>query len=300
MAKINSFKKRTVILLSIIFVLAVLYTGTFIFGSGESFARNSIYTWLDSRFVSYVDKIEIYGPAGQIILQRKNNIWVITGTGEDYPVKQARPADLLSDLSRPGDYPVRSTAAAMQDVYGVGSNATRIIVRGGAGLPLLDLLIGNTDLTGGIFLRKTGQSEIRSGKDIFTVYTDNEKTFWYDLRIFPGLSADLVQRIRLTDGEKTTSITRDKNNWITENTGAVFDNAASYLRLLLEAEAENFIDAAEWEIQKTINVELGNGSSITVNIGPPDSRELCPARIVGSDLFYSISERTVNRIFSVL
>ena len=293
--------RKIIFLLIIIFALSAIYAGTFIFDT-HNISRNSAYVWLDRKFLAYIDRIEIYGPAGVINLQKKNNVWVMPGIGPDnqptdYPVKQIRVEDLLAELSKPGNYPVRSSSAALQDVYGLGENSSRITVRGGAGPPLLDLLVGNIDLTGQIFLRKAGQAEIRSGNDRFTMYTDNERSFWYDLRIFPDLNQDMIQRIHFSDNEKIITLTRNRNYWINESNQALFTNAESLVRYIIEAQAEDFIFTNNWEICKSIILELGDGSTRILNIGPPDYYGSCPAAITGSKIVFSLAEWTIKRIF---
>ncbi|MCL2834917.1 MAG: hypothetical protein FWD78_17235, partial [Treponema sp.] len=140
-----TFKKKSIILFTFIFCLALLYAAAVIFNTNGAGPQNSEYSWMDRKYIDYADRIEIYGPSSNFILVKRNNIWLMqdSGSGNNvyYPVKQARPQDLLSDLCRPGVYPVRSYSSSVQDVYGLGENASHIIVRGGAGPPLLDLLI---------------------------------------------------------------------------------------------------------------------------------------------------------------
>ncbi|MCL2833923.1 MAG: hypothetical protein FWD78_12195, partial [Treponema sp.] len=147
---------------------------------------------------------------------------------------------------------------------------------------------------------------------IFSIYTDNDKTFWYDLRIFPGLEADMIQRVHLNNNEKSLTLSRVKNAWINEDTGLVFTGAEPLIRSILDSQAENFFDtaaavdatnatdaaAATDTTESTIILELGNSGQLYLIIGKPDSSGACPARISNSELIYSISEWTVNKIFS--
>ena len=305
-----SFKKKALLLSAACAVLLLGLSGTCIFDSAaiNSQGANSRLIWLDLRFLSYADRIDITGSAGTgsegsrqvITLLKKNNIWVIPETDgnnrqTDYPARQIRVEELLSLLSRPGNYPVRSTSSVLW-IYGLDENASRITVRGGAGPPLLDLFIGYTDLTGGIFLRKAGQSEIRSGSDIFTLYTENDRNFWYDLSIFPGLSADMIQGFSIESENEKFALTRDRNGWIDKYSGTPFPRADSYLRNILDAQGENFTALSDWETSCRLVLETGNGELRALDIGPPGSRGERPARISGSNLVYSIGEWTFKRI----
>ena len=293
------YKKKAALLLAVISVLAIALILSFIFDSERVARRSSSYTWLDSRFLPLADRIEIRGQRGTITLLRKNNIWVMPDAHNvqiEYPVKQIRVDDMLAALSRRANYPVRSTSREMER-KGFGDDSSRITVYGGAGLPLLDMLIGYTDLSGGeVFLRKIGQSEIRSGADVFTMYTENDKTFWYDLRLFPDLTAAMVQRVHLISATEELILRRSGNNWINENTGAVISNGETYLRSLLDAQGEDFVsDLTGFEVFGSIVLELGDGSIVTIYLGQAGNRQL--ANIRGSRLFYLLGDWTVKRIW---
>lgn len=297
-----TFRKKICILMVIILFLLLILTGTYILDPERSAARNSNYAWLNKKYTDYIDRIEIYGSGKSITLIRKNNVWVLRDTGIggrtiDYPVRQIRAEDLLADLCRYGNYPVRSVSAASQEIYGLGNDAQRIIIHGGAGPPLLDLLIGYTDLTGGIFLRKAGLGEIRSGEDIFSVYTNSDKIFWYDLRIFPDVNPDMVQRIYFIDENTGTIIARSGAEWIDETTGSVLQDGQSVLRTVLDARAEDFTDSADWAVCKNIILELGNGTASILAIGPPDINGSCPAKTRDTEILYLLSEQTIRRLF---
>ena len=294
-----SFNKKLALLLILIFFLIMVYLGSFFF-STEANLRNSSYTWLDSRFVPLADRIEIYGLKGSIILLRKNNTWVISHGNNDYPVKPLRVEELFRDLSRRKNYPLRSTTSA-PETFGLAKGVSRIIVRGGVGLPLLDLLIGFTDVSGReLFLRKAGQKEIRSGEDIFTIYTESDDRFWYDLRIFPGLSPSMVQRIHcfpLSTGESPFTLSRKNNGWIIENTVFPVLRVESWLRSIIEAQGENFVDSMDWETVGTMVLELEDGSARILRISPPDAQGSRIAAVSGSPFAYSLSEWTIRRIW---
>ena len=300
----NEYKKKIVVYLSIIFLLALVYAATFIFDSQRAALRSSRHAWLEERHHDLISRIEIYSARGTTILERKNNVWVIPETDQnnniiDYPVRQIRVDDFLANLSRRGNYPIRSVSQAMERTA-FGNEPSRVIIRGGAGLPLLDLLIGFADHSGSIFLRGYGDREIRSGEDLFTVFTENDASFWYDLRLFPDVSLNMVQRIQVYEMENTGLfiISRNMNNWIDENTGTVLQGMDSFLRSVIESRGEDFIHSAELEIWSVIILELGDGNIRILDIGPPDIDNTHAARIRGLPLVYSLSEWTVRQLMA--
>ncbi|MDR0312512.1 MAG: DUF4340 domain-containing protein, partial [Treponema sp.] len=248
---------------------------------------------------------EIYGINANIILERKNNIWVMGAASSYYPVKQYRVEELLDSLTRKRNYPVRSSSVDPA-VLGLGDGALRITIRGGAGLPLLDLLIGSIDVSGKeVYLRKAGNKEIRSGPDVFTIYTNSTPQFWYDLRLFPELTPDMVQRVHLSmlstpnsplPSENQLTIVRRNNGWIIENLDMPFPNGESWVRSIIEAQAENFTSSQSTETYASITLELGTGAIRILNIGSPIADNSRIATVSGSAYSYSLSEWTVNRL----
>ena len=302
MTKKTKYRKKVFILLLIILGLSLVYAAIIFFDSQHRTDRASTFSLLDQRLLSYADRIEINGLYGTIILIKRNNAWVLIDKGNEYPVKQNPVDDLLAALCRRGVYPIRSNTAAESARYGVDGSVSRIIVRGGAGRPLLDLYIGYTDLTGGeIFLRKAGQNEIRSGVDRFTYYTENSKNFWYDLRLFPLIEPAMVQRIRLSsvldEEDRPLLISRSRNNWILENSNVQFSGGDYYLRSLLDTRAEDFAEHSGWILSENIFLELGDGSFRVLFIGPETIDGSRQAMVSDSSLVFSLSEWAVRRLY---
>ena len=333
------YKQKAVFLASLAVVLSVIYVLTFIFDPGSE--RSSSFAWLPASLLDLADRIEISGPGGTSVLSRKNNIWVFTaGTGEDnrslispefsgeYPVKQAKVNDLLAVLSRKDTYPLRAGTAAAREKLGLGEgSSSRIIVRGGAGLPLLDLYLGISDALGReVYLKRAGKNEIYSGEDRFTVYTDSKPQSWYDLRLFPdSVNIQEVQQAEVTrleideTGSQRESfvLRRSGGGWIipgNENTLLESTLVDAWLRSVLEAEGEDFSFFFPAPANGSIVLWLGDGSTRVIetcnysvvpagaaadNHGSPeeDGQKRLAARVSGSDLVYVLSERTANRLF---
>ena len=307
----SKYKKKLVVYLSVIFLLIFIYCLTIIFDSQRTALRLSNYIWFDQRHFDLINRIEIFGTyrisstdfANTTILDRKNNLWVISkidlnGNIIDYPVRQNRVDDFLAVLSRRGYYPIRSLSQAMER-SAFGNDPSRITIRGGSGPPLLDMLIGYTDhSTGSIFLRRYGEREIRSGEDLFTVYTESDLTFWYDLRLFPDINPAMVQRFHIfnIEDQEVFSLVRNMNSWIDENTDTAFPGADSYLRLIMDSRGESFVYNDNFNIYNSIILELGDGNIHILDIGYSDIDNNNAARIRGLPYIYSLSEWTVRNI----
>jgi hypothetical protein len=305
-------KRKALVLGSLVFVLALIYGAVWIFDSGRSYERNASFAWIDGDLLYQADGILISGLQGSTELKRKQGLWVIEEDGRDYPVRQLRVEDFLATLSRRGVYPLRASSAGAAERLGVGEgSASRIIIRGGAGLPLLDLLLGRPDATGReIYLRQAGRNEVRSGEDRFTQYLDSPRASWYDLRLFPDSSKpgiNTVQRVRVSafDGRGAYNLSRDNAAWVFEGEEEIAvdtQKAESWIRAILDAEAEGFTPSpGETEAGGgRLTLELGDGSVRTILVGPPDeegrrSAILTPLQPDG--LAYSLAAWTVTRLF---
>ncbi len=142
-----TYKKKAVVLSVIVAVLALIYILTFVFDPENR--SSAAFAWLDPSLLVMADGIEISGTENRIVLRRRNNVWFVAdGTGE-FPAKQDRVADLFALLTRKGNYPVRASSSEGIERLGLKEeSASRITVRGGVGLPLLDLLIGSANALG--------------------------------------------------------------------------------------------------------------------------------------------------------
>jgi hypothetical protein len=305
----------------LVLTLALIYGATWIFDSERSYERNASFVWIDRDLLFQADGIQISGLQGSTELKRKKGLWVIEEGGRDYPARQLRVEDFLNILSRRDVYPVRASSAGAAERLGVGEgSASRIIIRGGAGLPLLDLLLGRGDATGReIYLRLAGRNEVRSGEDRFTQYLDSPRNSWYDLRLFPDSSRpgiNTVQRVRVSafNGKGAYNLSRNNAGWNFEGeteTGEEIavdtQKAESWLRAILDAEAEAFSSAVQGNAPGgaeadggRLSLELGDGSVRTLLLGPPDEegrRDAHLTPVQPDSLAYSLAAWTVTRLF---
>jgi hypothetical protein len=308
----NRSNRKALVLGSLVLVLILVYGATWIFDSERSYRRNAAFAWIDQDLLFQADRIQIFGLQGSTELKRKQGLWVIEEDGRDYPVKQIRVGDFLSGLSRRGVYPVRASSAGAAERLGLSEgSASRITIRGGAGLPLLDLLAGRGDATGReIYLRLAGRNEVRSGEDRFTQYLDSPQVSWYDLRLFPDSSRpgiNTVQRVRVSafDGTGAYNISRNNAAWSFEGEEEITvdtQKAESWIRAILDAEGEDFASSpgdAE-DGGGRITLEFGDGSVRTILVGPPDEegrRAALLTPVTPDSLAYSLAAWTVTRLF---
>lgn len=313
-SKMN-FRRKIIVLSALIVFLALVYIASFVFEPGRQ-GRHS-FAFLDSKLLPLADRIEILGSGGNTVLSLRNNTWVFSSAAAEYPVKQGRVDDFLKVLSGRDAYSLRAASSEANEKLGlVEGKASRIIIRGGAGLPLLDLLVGAGDALGReLYLRKAGAKEIYSGEDRFTLYTESRQSSWYDLRLFPaqnasGMEASMVQQAEISfpvidaNGfgvkQENYVLRRGSGGWIIAgNSNDTLDNikTEAWLRSVLDAEGEDFGIEAPAAPEGRIILRFGDGSSRAMDAGPPDADKRRYVTVSNSSLVYVLAEWTYNRMF---
>jgi hypothetical protein len=295
-----TYKKKAAILSAIVVALALIYIMTFIFNPENT--GSAALAWLNPSLLVMADGLEISGSEGKVVLRRKNDLWFVAdGTGE-FPAKQDRVADLFTLLTRKENYPVRASSSEGIDRLGLKEeDASRITVRGGAGLPLLDLLIGGANALGTeVYLRRADWNQIYSAEDDYSFFTELKARSWYDLRLFTAAYVDSIQQVEVSFPAETYILRRSGRGWIIPGKESVALDAGrieAILRLLLEAEADGFAANAPETIEASITVQFGNGSAGTLQTGPVTEQGSRYATVTGSPYIYVLTEYTFNTYF---
>ena len=306
-----TYKKKLITLSSLVAMLALVYTLSLIFDPARQGSR--AFAWMDPRQQHLADRIEIFGPAGNSVLIRINDVWFLSESGIELPVRQQRVQDLFAALSRRDVYTLRSTSLEVRDNLGLSVwGASRIIVRGGIGLPLLDLLIGRPGALGReVYLARAYEREIYSGEDRFSFFTDWGPRVWLDFRLFPPThaaapAAAMVQQVELSfalngAAPETYMLRRSGAGWVLQgNEGLDLANPRvdAWLRSVLEAEGEDFAAHAPSAAEGSITLWFGDGTVRTIHLGPvEDGENRRKALVSGSALVHVLSSWTVERIF---
>ncbi|MDR1899482.1 MAG: DUF4340 domain-containing protein [Treponema sp.] len=306
-----NYRKKLYLLSGLTVFLALVYIASLVFDPDRTGARRSAYTWLDPKSLDRVDGITITGAAGEepLELRRRGGPWFAIHGGEEYPARELRVDDFLRVLSSRGEWSLRSASSSSHRNFGLEEGtAYRVQVRGGAGLPLLDILVGHGDRTGReVFVRRTGADEVRSGEDRLTVYLADRRNSWYNLRLFPEgeagkLDVDNVQRLSLyADGEERTWSRRGAD-WIIggmEVARPDRNKVDAYIRGILTTEAEDFAapgDSPDAGSARLV-LELDDGSLRTALIGGAGESGKRPVSVSGSPHVYVLSGWASDRIF---
>jgi hypothetical protein len=312
------YKQKLILLSALAVFLALVYGGALIFDPGRMDSRAAAWAWIDPQWLPQVDRIEITRSGETISLVFRNGLWFVPWEGEEYPAKTLRVEDFLRVLSTRAAYPVRASSAAAHERLGLmPESASRVLLRGGPGQPLLDLLIGRGDAAGnGVYLRKNGGGEVRSGEDRFSAYVNGSRLSWYDLRLFPapssgpGLGAADVQRMIISPPREAAGgpekpplvLTRSGGGWVFGASGlpAEGPRVESAVRAVIEAQGEDFnrpLKSGDPVFNEgSIVLELGDGSRRSILLGPLSEKGRRTAA-AASPWVYELADWTVERLF---
>ena len=294
-----TYKKKVTFLSALVAVLVLIYILTFVFDSESRSA--AAFALLDPSLLVMADGIEISSPEGRTVLRRRNDVWLIAGDTGEFPAKQDRVADLFALLIRKANYPVRSSSSEGIERLGLTEeSASRVVVKGGAGLPLLDLLIGGADALGReVYFRRAPWNQIYSAEDNFTYFINLKANSWYDLRLFTEASVDSIQQVEVSFPDESYVLRRSGRGWIIPGKEDALDanRVEAFLKRLLEAEADSFAVSAPETIEGRITIQLGNGSTRSLQAGPLTEQNDRHATVSGSSYSYVLLERTFNNLF---
>ena len=296
-----TYKRKVSILSALVALLVLIFILSLVFDPENR--RSDAFAWLDSSLMYMADGIDISTSGGSISLSRKNNVWLVnTETGE-FPVRQSRVDDLFAALTHRNVYPLRATSSEARERLGVADErASRIVIRGGAGLPLLDLLIGGEDVFGReVYLRRSDQNHIYSGEDNFSLFLNLMPSFWYNLRFFDDISIDSVQQVDITlPGAQTVILRRSGIGWVLSS-GESLDTTRveSWLRSVIEAQGEDFFPGQfnPSEIEGTITLRIGDGTNRSLLLGPKIDEDFWIATADNSPFSYALADWNFARLF---
>ena len=314
----STYKKRLVFLSALAAILAVIYILALVFDPARHGGR--AFAWLEPRLHPLADRIEISGPSGDSVLIRRNDVWFLTAAGIEYPVRQQRVQDLFAVLSRRDVYSLRSASLEAREPLGLSlENASRILVRGGVGLPLLDLLIGISGAVGReVYLARAYEREIYSGEDRFTLFTDSGPEFWLDFRLSGGdpRPAAMIQQAEVTFAPADAppfsySLIRSGSGWALQGIEAaevVSFRVEDWLRAVMEAEGSGFAAHPPAVVHGSITLWFGDGTNRSIQIGTLEAsgeesgansggEAVIAAAVSDSPLVYVLSAWTVSRLF---
>jgi len=309
------YKKKVIVLSCVIASLVLVYIGAVVFDPARRGARADVYTWLDPRDIDRISGITITLPdSDTVILTRNGRHWFVSRNGRNYPARHTRVNDFITELTRRAPYPMRATSAAAHTRLSLTEpEAARVTVSGIIGPPLLDLLIGQNDLSGrNVYMRRAGRNEVRAGEDRFSVYVWAAANSWYNLLLFPESEDGIpgVQDVmRLTvyppaneAGETTPMVfTRVARAWeVNFETEALNQiRVDTFVRDILMSAGESFADPMIGAVfgDSRLVLEFEGGNTTTISFTEPDQNNRRQASVSSTNFVYEISGWMHQRLF---
>lgn len=305
-----TYKNRFIFLVSIITLLALAYTASYVFSPERRSAKSASFIWLETKIAAKTSKIVINTEVQTIELLKQNNLWFVSSNGNLYPANMARIEDFIGIFTARSAWPVRSSGASLHERFGLNEDTASRVTIYGENTVLLDVLCGKNDTMGHeIFLRKYAGNEVRSGSDSISLYIDGPVDYWFNLALIPK-SADgkpdinSVQRLTVYNGTETQVFSRKNREWAVS--GINVENPdqnkiENYVRIVLDTEGDDFIDsvfADNYVFGKSrVVFEFGDGRVVTIQISEPDGTGRCLVQVTGSEYFYSVPAWASMRIF---
>jgi hypothetical protein len=302
------YKKRLIILVVLISILALIYTASHIFSPERRNSRSASHIWLDPKLAGKITGIVIGTEFQTVELMSNNNQWFVSHNGKLYPAKKVRIEDFISVFTTRALWPVRSSAVSSHERFGL-DGASRVTIHGVNSI-LLDLLLGDYDNTGReIYIREAANNEVRSGDSGIVSYISAPVNNWYNLRLLPEsengeLDIDSVQRLTVYNDGETQVFSRSNRNWVVSGINVEnpdYSGIENYIRAVLNTEGDNFADSVYtgnlfFGISRIV-FEFGDGRVVTISISAPDEESRRYARISGSEYIYSLPSWVSARIF---
>jgi len=301
-----TYKKKLIVLLSIIAALTLIYTASLVFDDERVSTRSASYVWMDSRLVTRVNRIVFSVEESIVELVKKNNEWFVLNDGIEYPARQARIEDFLALFTQRVRSPVRYSNAASHASLGVDAETASRITVYGENSALLDILIGYEDNTGKeVYIRRAGQNEVRSGEYLITVYLRGRPGSWYNLKLFPEsedgrLTVENVQRLLVYEEGSPLVYSRSNRGWTVSGVDASLDAVETYIRMVIITEGDDFSEVSTDDPvldHSRIVLELGNGGIRTIRLSEADETGRRLAHVSGSPYVYSLPSWSVQRLF---
>ena len=305
------YKKKLYLLGSITALLTIIYILTFVFDPVRRNARNERFTWLSAASREEADRIEIFHHEEKFEIVYKYGSWVALLGQQEIPAREGRIDDLFRLLGTRGAFPRRGSNSASHGDLGL-DGAIRLVIRGGGGLPLLDLFVGNDDPSGmSVFLRKNGENEFRSGDKLIGTYIKGEFNSWLNLRLFEEISVAQVQRVLVsfrdfygTKDEPTPfpyegyTVSRSGENWLIAGSTVEKGRTDNWIQTILETQGDNILLVPRenrdeindlFSIIANIRLEMGDGTALDLQVEKSKYDDTYVAYVSGKPYMYLLS-----------
>jgi len=180
------FKKKTIILVSILAVLVVTYTLGTIFSPASIRERRREQRLFPQASVEDASEIVINKSDSTITLKKDNEKWFLSIGGSLYPAIQGGTEDLVKTAVKQNQFRIVTKSKDKWDQFEVTEEkAERLTIKDSKGNNLVDILIGKQGLEeSGNYLRLPKNNEVYFVDTPFTSYINRDIDYWSYLKFF--------------------------------------------------------------------------------------------------------------------
>jgi len=305
------YEKKVTVLASVLAALLLVWTAGILFSPERVAARAESVHLISGKSADIVS-ISLKAAGGATVeLAKSGTAWSLIDGAARLPIQAQRVTGLLDTLASINRLRIVAKSRDSWPGYQLDeAHARHAVLKDAGGRVLCDIWAGGYGPTGSeIYLRK-GDSDIAyTANSALASYLDFGRGSWLDLRILGGLKEGDVQSFSLKsaialDGAGKPalaldySLRRDGRGWKAGAAQVDAESAAALLRTILALQGEDFITSppatAFAKVQARIDLELGSGTSKTLEVGSPSGDNRFYARLGGESLAFTLSSYSLK------
>ena len=302
------YEKKVIALSTALAALLVIWAAGIVFSPERVAARSESSRLISGKSADVASiSFKSGGPTGTSIeLAKTGSSWSLIDGAARFPVQGQRVSSFIDDLGAISR--LRVVARSKDSWAGFqleDARAKRATLKDVAGKVLADVYVGSSGPTGSeVFLRKAGSDISYSADSGIASYLGYGRSTWLDLQVMGGVKEADVQSFSVKcsialDGKGKAptvldySLTRDAKGWKSGAAQIDAEAAAALVRSIVGLQGEDYVAAppadAFSKIDARIDLELGTGKSMVLEVGSQAGNDRFYARIAGGNLVFTLS-----------
>jgi len=295
------YEKKVILLTGILAALLLIWGAGLLF-SPERMAARSESTRLLSGKAADVASISLKAGGGAMIeLEKSGGAWVLVDGQARFPVQAARVSSFIDEIA--GIARLKSVAHSKESWAGFqlgDAEAKRATLKDASGKVLADVFVGGYGPTGSeVYLRRSLSDTSYTAETGIASYMGYGRSTWLDLKLLGDIKESDVQSFAVKSGialdgagkpplNLDYSIRRDASGWKAGAASIDPEGASALLRSIVGLQGEDYVAAPPAEafakIAARIDLELGTGRSVVLEVGSAAGTDRFYARVSGKSL----------------
>ncbi len=271
--------------------------------------------------------VEISKEGKTVHLAKKGPVWMVKVGDEEFPAENSRIEGFLSAVQKLKRIRVVGSKEDYWKQLGLtAEEASHVVVKDQAGIPIVDIFSGKADPGGkGNYLRTSSAPVSYLVGGSLSSYLGRDEAYWSDLRLFPeDLKGTNIMHLKIQsrkrmdekdtksfDGDYTIVKSADKNKrgWIVQSSpGKELDSAAvdSMANALADLNAVQYVPSSETAAAgldspfATITVTSDTDKTYTLSLGTMKEENKYYASISNKPYLFAVSKWSVERALKPL